>query len=163
MTTLLAPSTLTEKMLGAYRRDGYVVISRLFAPDEIAILRAAAERDLPDAQILTKQDQDGNKVSLKIWGHAGDDIYGIFSRNERVVNAAERVIGDEIYLYSAKMILKDAYEGGAWEWHQDYGYWYHNGCLIPDMASCSIAVDRNTEENGCLQVMRASFRIILAL
>jgi len=47
MTTLLAPSTLTEKMLGAYRRDGYVVISRLFAPDEIAILRAAAERDLP--------------------------------------------------------------------------------------------------------------------
>jgi ectoine hydroxylase-related dioxygenase (phytanoyl-CoA dioxygenase family) len=156
MTTLLTPSTLTEKMLGAYRRDGYVVIPCLFAPDEIAILRAAAERDLPGAQILTKQDQDGNKVSLKMWGHAGDDIYGMFSRNERVVNAAERVIGDEIYLYSAKMILKDAREGGAWEWHQDYGYWYHNGCLMPDMASCSIAVDRNTEENGCLQVMRGS-------
>jgi len=159
MTTLLAPSTLTEKMLGAYRRDGYVVISGLFAPDEIAILRGAAEHDLPGAQILTKQDQDGNKVSLKMWGHAGDDIYGMFSRNERVVNAAERVIGDEIYLYSAKMILKDAREGGAWEWHQDYGYWYQNGVLFPLLTSAFIAVDRATKENGCLQVVRGSHHL----
>jgi phytanoyl-CoA hydroxylase len=160
MTTLLTPSTLTEKMLGAYRRDGYVVISRLFAPDEIAILRAAAERDLPDAQILTKQDQDGNKVSLKMWGHAGDDIYGMFSRNERVVNAAERVIGDEIYLYSAKMILKDAREGGAWEWHQDYGYWYKNEFLFPDqMISVMVAITAATKENGCLQVIGGSHKM----
>lgn len=156
MTTILAPSTFTEKTLGSYRCEGYVVIPRLFAADEIAVLREAAERDLPGAETLTKQDRDGNKVALKMWGNAGDDIYGMFSRNERVVRAAERVIGDEVYLYSAKMILKDAREGGAWEWHQDYGYWYHNGCLMPDMTSCSIAVDRNTEDNGCLQVMAGS-------
>ena len=156
MPTLLAPPMLSEKMLSQYRHDGYVVIPHLFEADEIAVLRLIAERDLPGAQVLTKQDREGNKVSLKMWGHAGDDIYGMFSRNERVVNAAERVIGDEVYLYSAKMILKDAREGGAWEWHQDYGYWYHNGCLMPDMTSCSIAVDRNTEENGCLEVMRGS-------
>jgi hypothetical protein len=29
------------------------------------------------------------------------------------------------------MILKEPYVGGAWEWHQDYGYWYHTGCLFP--------------------------------
>jgi len=156
MTALLAPFALSEKMLRVYRRDGYVVIPQLFAPDEIAILRTTAERELPGGQVLTKQDRDGNKVSLKMWGHAGDDIYGMFSRNERVVGAAERAIGEEVYLYSAKMILKDAREGGAWEWHQDYGYWYHNGCMMPDMTSCSIAVDRNTEENGCLQVMPGS-------
>ncbi|HKD48553.1 MAG TPA: phytanoyl-CoA dioxygenase family protein, partial [Rhizomicrobium sp.] len=121
MTALLAPFALSEKMLKVYRRDGYVVIPQLFAPDEIAVLRTTAERELPGGQVLTKQDRDGNKVSLKMWGHAGDDIYGMFSRNERVVGAAERVIGEEVYLYSAKMILKDAREGGAWEWHQDYG------------------------------------------
>ncbi len=156
MTTLLAMPSLSERMLAVYRRDGYVVLPHLFEADEIAVLRMIAERELPGAQVLTKQDQDGNKVSLKMWGHAGDDIYGMFSRNERVVSAAERVIGEEAYLYSAKMILKDAHEGGAWEWHQDYGYWYHNGCLMPDMTSCSIAVDRNTQENGCLQVMKGS-------
>ena len=70
-------------------------------------------------------------------------------------SAMEQLIGARVYLYSAKMILKNAHDGGAWEWHQDYGYWYHNGCLMPDMASCLIAVDPNTEENGCLQVLRA--------
>ena len=39
------------------------------------------------------------------------------------------------------MMVKEAEVGGAWEWHQDYGYWYNNGALFPDMASCMIAVD----------------------
>jgi ectoine hydroxylase-related dioxygenase (phytanoyl-CoA dioxygenase family) len=57
------------------------------------------------------------------------------------------------------MILKEPYVGGAWEWHQDYGYWYHNGCLFPDLASCMIAVDRATKANGCLQVLKGSHKI----
>lgn len=153
---MLTISSLSDAMLKAYRRDGYVVMEQLFAPDEIALLRTTAEREMPGAQILTKQDRDGNKVALKMWGHAGDDIYGMFSRDERMVAAAEQVIGEEVYLYSAKMILKDARDGGAWEWHQDYGYWYNNGCLLPEMTSLSIAVDQNSEENGCLKVLRGS-------
>jgi ectoine hydroxylase-related dioxygenase (phytanoyl-CoA dioxygenase family) len=148
-----------ESQIAAYRRDGYVVLPRLFAADEIAILRRAAERDMPGADVLTKADQDGNKVSLKMWNGASEDIYGMFSRNERTVLATERLIGARVYLYSAKMILKNAHDGGAWEWHQDYGYWYNNGCLMPDMASCSIAVDPNTAENGCLQVLRGSHHL----
>jgi ectoine hydroxylase-related dioxygenase (phytanoyl-CoA dioxygenase family) len=54
------------------------------------------------------------------------------------------------------MILKEPYVGGAWAWHQDYGYWYHNGCLAPQLASCMIALDRATRQNGCLQVVRES-------
>jgi ectoine hydroxylase-related dioxygenase (phytanoyl-CoA dioxygenase family) len=54
------------------------------------------------------------------------------------------------------MILKEPWVGGAWEWHQDYGYWYQNGCLFPHLASCMIAVDRATRANGCLQVIRGS-------
>ena len=148
--------TLSQRRRDAYRRDGYVVLPKLFAADEIALLRQAAERELPQADILTKRDRAGNKVSLKLWGRAGEDIYGMFSRTARMVRAAEAAIGGEAYLYSAKMILKDAREGGAWEWHQDYGYWYHNGCVMPDMTSCSVAVDRNTADNGCLQVLRGS-------
>jgi ectoine hydroxylase-related dioxygenase (phytanoyl-CoA dioxygenase family) len=45
------------------------------------------------------------------------------------------------------------------EWHQDYGYWYHNGCLFPLLASCLIAVDRATQHNGCLQVLEGSHQM----
>jgi ectoine hydroxylase-related dioxygenase (phytanoyl-CoA dioxygenase family) len=57
------------------------------------------------------------------------------------------------------MTMKEPFVGGAWEWHQDYGYWYNNGCLYPDMASCMVAVDRATQENGCLQVIRGSHKL----
>jgi ectoine hydroxylase-related dioxygenase (phytanoyl-CoA dioxygenase family) len=68
----------------------------------------------------------------------------------------ERLLGGEVYHYHHKMTMKEPYVGGAWEWHQDYGYWYNNGCLFPYMASAMIAVDRTTRENGCLQVIRGS-------
>ena len=64
-----------------------------------------------------------------------------------------------MYHYHHKMILKEPRVGGAWAWHQDYGYWYNNGCLFPEMASCMIAVDRATRANGCLQVIRGSHRM----
>ena len=46
--------------------------------------------------------------------------------------------------------------GGAWTWHQDYGYWYQNGMLYPYLVSVFIAVDPATRENGCLQVLEGS-------
>lgn len=70
-----------------------------------------------------------------------------------------RVLRGEVYHYHHKMIIKEPRDGGAWEWHQDYGYWYENGCLFPDLASCLIAVDRATRRNGCLQVLKGSHKM----
>ena len=58
------------------------------------------------------------------------------------------------------MMLKSARTGGAFMWHQDFGYWHKTGfCLFPFMASCMIAVNPTTRANGCLQVMAGSHRI----
>ena len=57
------------------------------------------------------------------------------------------------------MIMKDAKVGGAWTWHQDYGYWYQNGVLFPLLTSVFIAIDRATKQNGCLQVIRGSHQL----
>ena len=57
------------------------------------------------------------------------------------------------------MVLKDAKIGGAWAWHQDYGYWYQNGVLFPNLCSVMIAVDKATIENGCMQVIRSSHKL----
>jgi ectoine hydroxylase-related dioxygenase (phytanoyl-CoA dioxygenase family) len=50
--------------------------------------------------------------------------------------------------------------GGAWEWHQDYGYWYKNGFLYADaMISVMLALTEATKQNGCLQVLKGSHKM----
>ena len=38
--------------------------------------------------------------------------------------------------------MKEAHTGGAHVWHQDYGYWYQNGNMLPEMGTVFIAIDK---------------------
>ena len=108
---------------------------------------------------MAKGDKEGKTTLLKMWTKAEDDHYGLLARDERMVDLAEDAIGKPIYLYSHKMTMKQPNEGGAWEWHQDFGYWYNYGCLAPEMMSIYVALDKATKENGCLQVLKGTHKL----
>ena len=48
--------------------------------------------------------------------------------------------------------MKESRTGGKFLWHQDYGYWYNNGILFPDMGTVWVAIDKTDAENGSLKV-----------
>jgi ectoine hydroxylase-related dioxygenase (phytanoyl-CoA dioxygenase family) len=150
-------NTFSKKQLKQYHQEGYILMKNLFDKEEIELLHKSATEDRTlDAQSYGRKDGEGGTVRLSLWNHPGDNIYGMFARSERMVNRAEQILDDEVYHYHSKIILKDARIGGAWAWHQDYGYWYHNGVLYPNLVSVFIAVDPSTRENGCLQVIKGS-------
>ncbi|MDG1149671.1 MAG: phytanoyl-CoA dioxygenase family protein [Akkermansiaceae bacterium] len=151
---------LTEEQLSDYDRDGYIVVRNLFSKDEIDSLGHAARSDNEmDKSSTQRDDGEGNAVRLALWNHPGDGIYGMFARCRKMVDRVEEILKDEAYHYHSKMILKDAKVGGAWAWHQDYGYWYQNGVLSPNLCSVMIAVDQATTENGCMQVIKGSHKL----
>ena len=144
-----------------FQEDGYVVVPELLSDEETNLLKqiAHADRELSSSR-SSRADGEGGAVDLVVRNElADDDIYGAIMRAEPLATAMETLLQDEVYHYHHKMILKEPRVGGAWTWHQDYGYWYNNGCLFPDMASCMIAVDKATRENGCLQVIKGSHQI----
>ena len=148
---------LTAEQVVRYHEDGYTLARGQFDADEIDLLHRAAKEDHElDRRSFGRADGEGGTVRLSLWNHPGDGIYGMFARCERIVRSAEALLDGEVYHYHSKMIMKDARVGGAWTWHQDYGYWYQNGVLQPLLTSVSIAVDRATRENGCLQVIEGS-------
>lgn len=154
------PYRFTDRQLGEFQRDGFVIVPGLLLPEELGLLRGIALRDHQFRQeVASRGDGEGGSIRLKVENEVNDDLYGAIVRLRRIVEPMEQLLEDEVYHYHHKMILKEAFTGGAWAWHQDYGYWYNNGCLAPDMASCMIAVDPADRQNGCLQVVRGSHRL----
>jgi len=148
---------LSDAAVAEYHDRGFHIARGLFDRDEIELLSRAAKEDHDlDKRAFGRADGEGGKVRLSLWNHPGEGIYGMFARCERVVRSAEKILNGEVYHYHSKMIMKDPRVGGAWTWHQDYGYWYQNGVLQPLLTSAFIAVDRATKENGCLQVIEGS-------
>lgn len=151
------PSLFSAQQRLDFERDGFVVIRSLFDAEEIGYLRDAIETDPQLRESLyDRHDASGKATRMATWNHPGDSVYGLAARTHRVVDTMEDMLGGEVYHYHSKLTAKEPKVGGAWEWHQDYGYWYHNGCVFPFMASVMVALDKTTRENGCLQVLRGS-------
>ena len=156
----MASGPIDNTRLKEYEQNGFILAKAMFDAEEIELLRRAAKEDRElDQHSFGRGDGEGGTVRLSLWNHPGDTLYGMFARCETIVNSAERLLEGEVYHYHSKMIMKDAKVGGAWAWHQDYGYWYQNGVLFPLLTSAFIAVDPATRENGCLQVLKGSHNL----
>lgn len=153
-------SVLTPEQRAAFDRDGYVLIREFFDADETSLLQSAVNRDPAiRAHFYNRGDAEGLNTKMATWNHPGDSVYGYAARSHKMVDTMEDLLGGEVYHYHSKITAKEPHEGGAWEWHQDYGYWHNNGCLFPYMASAMIALDRCAKSNGCLQVLKGSHHL----
>ena len=168
---------LTAIQLEQYHRDGYVIVEQLFNDEEshLVLEIALADKALSDqakkldelewdekmaARVMSQGDGGGRETKFWVDDELGDDMYSAVARCSRIVEPLEQMLDGEVYHWHHKMMLKAARTGGAHLWHQDFGYWHKTGyCLFPLMASCMIAVNRTTKENGCLQVLRGSHHI----
>nr|XP_054769416.1 L-proline trans-4-hydroxylase-like [Lytechinus pictus] len=146
------------EVLKAYNDRGYFIVRSLLSGAELTKLQKALDHD----EGITKHgyaisDGHGRNTKIVIWSHPGNDITGMIARSQKVAGTSEKLLGGESYHYHTKMIMKEPRTGGSFVWHQDYGYWYKNGCLFPDMmTSVFIAVDKCDKENGCLQIIPGS-------
>ena len=153
MSYYLASESDREEFL----REGFVVVPKLFTSAEAQRLGEMARADAATWEDATERaDSTGNRTILAVRNDMGEDIYSSIVRSRRVVESMAVFLGEEVYHYHHKLMLKEPRVGGAWEWHQDYGYWYNYGCLFPHMASCYIAIDPAVKANGCLQVLPGS-------
>jgi hypothetical protein len=122
---------LIENEIRDFDKNGYVLIPGLLNAEETDLLRRAAHAD--DTMLnhaFELADKKGARIRLAGWNIAGDDTFGLIARSHRVVDRMEAFFRDDVYHYHSKVILKEPFTGGAWEWHQDYGYWYQNGCFV---------------------------------
>ncbi len=155
----MSQRVLTEQQVSDFHQDGYVLARSFYDPEQMEELYQIAKAGFDIENSYAAIDPEGKSSRLLLRNDLPDDIYSAFVRSERMVQSVEALLDDEAYHFHHKLMLKEPEVGGAWPWHQDYGYWYDmNACLFPDMVSAMIAVDRATKKNGCLQVLKGSHR-----
>ncbi|MCF2496560.1 MULTISPECIES: phytanoyl-CoA dioxygenase family protein [Dyadobacter] len=155
--------SLNTSQIKTFHEDGYVVVKGLFSEEETnKLYRTAIENSVMQKNAMDLNDQSGKKTKLSLWFTPGDDVFGYLIRSERMVNSVWQLLGQEspVCHFHTKLMQKEPKVGGAWEWHQDYGYWYKNQFIFPDqLMSVMIALTPANKENGCLQVIKGSHKM----
>ncbi len=154
---------LSAHQIAAYEKDGYVIVQNFLTNPEAEKLYAIAKADdAMQKHSFDLNDSTGKKTKLALWYKPGDDTYGLLTRSKRMANTAGSLMegNGSVCHFHSKLMQKEPKVGGAWEWHQDYGYWYKNEFLYPDqMISIMIAITDANRENGCMQVISGSHKM----
>ena len=154
---------LSTEQIKQYHEIGYTIVPAFCSGDEINKLYSTAVQDSAmKKNALDLNDQSGKKTKLSLWFTPGNDVFGYLTRSEKMISSVQQLLGDKAKVchFHSKLMQKEPRVGGAWEWHQDYGYWYKNQFMFPDeLISVMIALTPANKENGCLQVIKGSQRI----
>ncbi len=153
----------TQEQINSYHKDGYIIIKKFFSKQEVdKMYGIAIQDDAMTKNALDLNDQTGKKTRLSLWFTTGNDIFGYLTRSERIVNRVAQLLDSiaPVCHFHSKLMQKEPKVGGAWEWHQDYGYWYKNQFMFPDqLISVMVALTPANQQNGCIQVIKGSHKL----
>lgn len=159
---------LTTEQIRQYNQDGYLIVKGFLSAEEVEKLyQVAIDDSAVSKNAINVNDSTGKRSKLSLWYKPGDDIYGLLTRSQQLVDSVDKLLdanadgtGTAVCHFHSKLMQKEPRVGGAWEWHQDYGYWYKNEFLLPDqMMSVMVAITDANQENGCLQVIKGSHKM----
>lgn len=159
----MSKQQLTPTQIKQYNQDGYLILRGFLNQEEVSKLyQIAIDDKAMSKNAINVNDSTGKRSKLSLWYKPGDDVYGLLTRSESLVNSVDKLLDGDAAVchFHSKLMQKEPKVGGAWEWHQDYGYWYKNEFLLPDqMMSVMVAVTDANTENGCLQVIKGSHKM----
>jgi ectoine hydroxylase len=155
---------LTKQQLADYDRDGYLVIPDVFSAEEVSALRAEIER-LKTMEYKTIFREREGAVRSIFQVHDNEcpvysPAYRALTRSPRIMGPAMQLLGDDkVYIMHTKINVKPALEGTGWLWHQDHGYWVHDGYPDGDLLTAMIMLGDTKEIQGALYLIPGSHKL----
>jgi phytanoyl-CoA hydroxylase len=158
---------VTQSDIDAFRRDGYVHLPGVMSPEEMDEIEAVYDRFL--RRDIAVAGKDFNDMTT---GEHGSDPSGYAIVNvmlprtyypgwqgnlyeQRTASIAEQLCGEGMVIDFDQLLAKQPGRHDAvFGWHQDQAYWIDTDDRRT--ATCWLAVDDSTRENGCLQFLPGS-------
>ena len=159
----MSNASLSQQQITSFHKDGYLIVKNFISKQAVEKLYTTATADHSmETNSINVTDQTGKNSKLSLWFTPGNDVFGYMTRSEKMVNSVAALLDSDapVCHFHSKLMQKEPKVGGAWEWHQDYGYWYKNQFMFPDqLLSVMVALTPANKQNGCLQVIKGSHKL----
>jgi ectoine hydroxylase len=150
---------LSEEQISSYQTDGFLFIPELFTPDEVDKLKTAIKEVLTANREEVDKEAASDQLRCAFACHTYNDIFHRLSRHPRIVEPVRHLLGGEIYMHQFSVQPKVAFEGEAWDWHQDYSAWKSlDGMPDTRAVNTGLLIDEVNEFNGPLYFIPGSHR-----
>jgi len=150
---------LTNEQIEEYDRLGFLFFPELLSKEEVAILREEVDRAMATPGAWTQRDRGATTTAMALWTQRGDSAYGLLPGLPRIVEPARQLLREDVFHWHSKFIFKAPRTGAPWKWHQDYGYWYGDGCPTERLLSVMVFIDEARPDNGCLNLMVGAHKL----
>lgn len=134
----------------AYVKDGYYFPHDVLSEAEAAGLLA----DLETAEAECKDDRARLSLLRSYPSQLLPSFAGLI-RHPRLIEAASRIIGPDLLVWSSGFFIKEAGSKSFVSWHQDLNYWGLDG---DDEVTAWVALTPATIETGCMRFVPGSHR-----
>ncbi len=152
------PRILSLEQVTRYHADGYLVLPRVFGPEEVAALASEADTLLARTEFM-----DSANIRCRWADHvtSGECLFDCFdpvtdigpvsrviARDSRLLGPLEDLYGEPAYLFKDKLIFKRPGLKG-YNLHQDYIAWPE---FPKSFVTVIVAIDRSDAHNGATEV-----------
>lgn len=181
MDAAVATYALNPAEAARLERDGFVLREQVFSPAEVCRLaedcEALAERIQASARgekeigssymfqrqwdtlVTVKWEPDTPELlqGVEPLAHVSPELKA-WGEDDRLMRTAAAMIGGAATLWTEKLNLKRARDGGSYTLHQDYPYWRKINAAADRIVTAMVFMDDSTVENGCLLAAPGSHR-----
>ena len=148
---------LSESQLSELSTQGFLVLPDVFNTAEVDLMRdqlGALEADNHEGNIV---EQSSGAIRTAMGLHLRNDVFAKVVRHPRLVNPAQQICAEPLYIQQVKVNVKAAFTGEVWQWHYDFAT-HHNedGVEKPLALNLHIFLDDVSEFNGPLYFIPGS-------
>jgi ectoine hydroxylase len=151
---------LTSAQLAEFDRQGYLFFPALFTPQEMKPLTDEVPRLFAMDRPENVREKGSTAVRTNFAAHLYSAPFAKLARHPRMVEPAQQLLGEAVYMHQFKINGKAAFDGDVWQWHQDYGTWLADDLMpTPRAMNVAIFLDEVNEFNGPLMFIPGSHKL----
>jgi ectoine hydroxylase len=150
---------LSPSQVDAFNSEGFLFLPQLFSAAEVRVLRDEVPKLYAEQRPENVREKNGNAVRTNFAAHTYNDTYRRLAHHPRLIEPAEQLLGEKVYIHQFKINGKAAFDGDVWQWHQDYGTWYNDDDMpTPRAMNLAVFLEDVNEFNGPLMFIPRSHR-----